>query len=275
MSAQLSTARRLLTRFGNKLLQTIESYKEERLEFLQPESGGGSANVNKEHLRKLEEAVGAVDSWISQVEATLDKFLSLRDSSSLPDSDPNETERYSVRAEDCIATAVEHVMLLRARIRAVKSAESMESRENMQQATTETHAQAAMPRMVELPTLPIPKFKGNIWDWENFWELFTANVHSQELSELLKFHYLLDALQGQAKESVRKFHVTKDNYTKAIEFLHTRYVSGEELIQKLIDRLEKFQLRSQSLKDQSSLMEQVQVIIEQLRKKGSKSIASG
>nr|CDJ85057.1 Protein of unknown function DUF1759 domain containing protein [Haemonchus contortus] len=144
----------------------------------------------------------------------------------------------------------------------------MEPRENMQQATSETHAQAAMPRKVELPTLPIPKFKGNIWEWENFWELFNANVHSQELPELFKFNYLLDALQGEAKESVRKFQVTKDNYTKAIEYLHTRYGSGEELIQKLVDRLEEFQLRSQSLKDQRSLMEQMQVIIEQLRKRG-------
>uniref|UniRef100_A0A7I5EAN3 Uncharacterized protein n=1 Tax=Haemonchus contortus TaxID=6289 RepID=A0A7I5EAN3_HAECO len=131
----------------------------------------------------------------------------------------------------------------------------------------EIHTEAAVPRMVELPTLPIPKFKGNIWNWENFWKLFNANVHSQELPEPFKFNYLLDAVQGEAKESVRKFQLTKDNYFKGIEFLHTRYGSREELIRKLIDRLEKFQLRSQSLKDQRSLMGQMQVIIEQLRRK--------
>ncbi|XGW34543.1 hypothetical protein V3C99_018456 [Haemonchus contortus] len=164
MSAQLSTAKRLLTCFGNMLLQTVESYKDEILEFLQPKSGDASANVNGEHLRQLEEAVGAVDSWISQIEATLEKFLSLRDSSSLSDTDPNEIERYLVRAKDCIATVVEYVMLLRA----IKSAESMELRENMQQATTETRAQAAIPRMVELPTLPNTKIQRKYWELGKF-----------------------------------------------------------------------------------------------------------
>ncbi|KAK6061835.1 hypothetical protein COOONC_00489 [Cooperia oncophora] len=58
---------------------------------------------------------------------------------------------------------------------------------------------------------------------------------SQELPELFKFNYLLDALQGEAKESVRKFQVTADNYSRAITFLPNRYGSKEELIQKLIN----------------------------------------
>ncbi|KAK5986769.1 hypothetical protein GCK32_008140 [Trichostrongylus colubriformis] len=76
------------------------------------------------------------------------------------------------------------------------------------------------------------------------------------------------ALQGEAKESIRKFHVTKENYGKAITFLHNRYSSSEELIQKLVNKLENYQLRGSSLKDQRSLFEKLQVVIQQLKQKG-------
>ncbi|KAK6034321.1 hypothetical protein COOONC_28176 [Cooperia oncophora] len=58
--------------------------------------------------------------------------------------------------------------------------------------------------------------------------LFDANVHSQELPKLSKFTYLWNALLGEAKESVRKFQVTADNYSRAITFLHNREVLAKK-----------------------------------------------
>ncbi|EPB78509.1 Tas retrotransposon peptidase A16 [Ancylostoma ceylanicum] len=109
---------------------------------------------------------------------------------------------------------------------------------------------------------------GNIWDWANFWELFNANVHSQPLPDLYKFNYLLNALKGEAYGSVKKFQVTPDNYMKAIDFLRNKYENTEELVTRLIDRLENCQLRSPMLKDQRSLLEQIQVVIMQLIRQG-------
>ncbi|KAE9413376.1 hypothetical protein Angca_002083, partial [Angiostrongylus cantonensis] len=57
----------------------------------------------------------------------------------------------------------------------------------------------------------------------DFWKLFRSNIHSQNIPELHKFNYLLNAVRGEALEAVKKFRLAKENYTKAIEFLTTRY----------------------------------------------------
>ncbi|KAK6062134.1 hypothetical protein COOONC_00195 [Cooperia oncophora] len=51
-------------------------------------------------------------------------------------------------------------------------------------------------------------------------------------------------------------------------FLHARYGNPEELIQKLIDKLDHYKIRSETLKDQLTLFEQVQVTVLQLKQKG-------
>ncbi|KAJ1354856.1 hypothetical protein KIN20_011924 [Parelaphostrongylus tenuis] len=53
-------------------------------------------------------------------------------------------------------------------------------------------------RKMELPTIPIPTFNGDIWEWDNFWELYNLNVHSQNVSDLQKFNYLINSLKGES-----------------------------------------------------------------------------
>ncbi|KAE9412770.1 hypothetical protein Angca_000869, partial [Angiostrongylus cantonensis] len=73
---------------------------------------------------------------------------------------------------------------------------------------------------LELPTVPIPTFSGDIWDWDNFWELFNANIHSEKVSDLQKFNYLINSLKGEPLQSIKKFQISKENYQKAIDFLN-------------------------------------------------------
>ncbi|KAK6726388.1 hypothetical protein RB195_004604 [Necator americanus] len=120
---------------------------------------------------------------------------------------------------------------------------------------------------VELPSLPIPTFGDNIWERDNFWELFNNNIHSQQLPEMVKYNYLLNALKGEARDCIRKFQVTKDNYSKATNFLLVKYDNREVLIKQLVERLYKSVLRSPSIKDQRHLLEQLQLIVAQLTEK--------
>ncbi|KAE9414619.1 hypothetical protein Angca_000893, partial [Angiostrongylus cantonensis] len=46
----------------------------------------------------------------------------------------------------------------------------------------------AVAKNLVLPAIAIPTFNGDIWGWDNFWELFNLNVHSQNLSQLQKFN---------------------------------------------------------------------------------------
>nr|CDJ96868.1 unnamed protein product [Haemonchus contortus] len=95
-----------------------------KLESLHAEFHGEAQNANLEKLRQLEEAMGAIDILVGQLEATLSRFLTLRDSS-VTGAEPDDNETYSIRAEEGIAAAVEYMMLLQARIRAIKSCDGM------------------------------------------------------------------------------------------------------------------------------------------------------
>lgn len=57
--------------------------------------------------------------------------------------------------------------------------------------------------LMVLATIPNPKFSGRIWGWDMFWEAFEHSVDSRQIDDLYKMSYLLDELQGEAKESAK------------------------------------------------------------------------
>ncbi|XGW16083.1 hypothetical protein V3C99_001492, partial [Haemonchus contortus] len=84
---------------------------------------------------------------------------------------------------------------------------------------------------------------------------------------MIKFNCLLNALKGEAKESIKVLQVTGDNYNKAIQFLHNKY-NNREVLNALVERMDRCSLRGQSIKDQRHLLEQLQGIVTQLEEKG-------
>ncbi|EYB98426.1 hypothetical protein Y032_0131g1617 [Ancylostoma ceylanicum] len=272
MSIQLGTSKRLLTHYTKKLDTVISRFKTEQLETLSASSveDESSPYFIRESIRQLEEGTGAINTATTKIEELLREYATeLAELEDASQKDQDDFEEYSSKAETALTSAFDYTLLLQARLRAFKScvdqmipsASRTTLRENIPNGGSPT-------TKFELPTLPIPTFRGNIWDWANFWELFNANVHSQPLPDLYKFNYLLNALKGEAYGSVKKFQVTPDNYMKAIDFLRNKYENTEELVTRLIDRLENCQLRSPMLKDQRSLLEQIQVVIMQLIRQG-------
>ncbi|PIO56741.1 hypothetical protein TELCIR_21858, partial [Teladorsagia circumcincta] len=120
----------------------------------------------------------------------------------------------------------------------------------------------------KLPEIPIPIFTGRRWDWHNFWALFQANVHDQDLTELQKFNYLLSSLKGEAKQSISRFHVTPSNYMKAIEHLQRRYGNKDGIIRELNRNLNSCAARGSGTSDQRQLFDKLSVIAAQLREHG-------
>ncbi|XGW18567.1 hypothetical protein V3C99_002852 [Haemonchus contortus] len=178
-------------------------------------------------------------------------------------------ELYSNQADEVLSTALDYTAILEARLRAFKAnigAQQETQRSSIDDRTPQDYSLGT--KRVELPVLPVPIFAGNIWDWDNSWTLFSTSVHFQPLPPLFKFNYLLNALRGEALNAVKKFQITEENYIGAVEFLKEKYGNSEELISRLIDRLEKTTSRSSSIKDQRVLLEQIQVVISQLQNKG-------
>ncbi|XGW27379.1 hypothetical protein V3C99_007743 [Haemonchus contortus] len=274
MSYKLTTPKRRLTYYSGKLETLITRFKAEGLETvsLPDEEGELSYIAARGKLQRLEEGVGAIETTTSKIEEKLKDYAKAMDSLAEPSpKDVEDFERYSSRAEDAMNMAFDYTLQLQALIRAfdrrTQASQNILTRADAERVSNEPLSSNPTPKSLELPTLPVPTFNGNIWEWDNFWELFNSNVHSQKLSEFHKFNYLLNALKGEALESVKKFQVTSGNYEKAIDFLRKKYGCSEELVIHLMDQLDNCSLRTTHIHDQRRLFEQVQVIIAQLKQK--------
>lgn len=83
---------------------------------------------------------------------------------------------------------------------------------------------------VQLPKLDLPKFSGEIIQWQPFWDTFTANIDNQDLPEVSKFAYLNCCLIGEAKRVVSGLSLTSQNYRHACELLKQRFGKRERIV---------------------------------------------
>ncbi|KAK6032149.1 hypothetical protein OSTOST_01681, partial [Ostertagia ostertagi] len=83
-----------------------------------------------------------------------------------------------------------------------------------------------------------------------------------------KFNYLISALRGDAKKSVRRFNVTEANYEKAVDFLRKKNGDESRLIDSLQMRLERACAENLSLEEQRRLLDTVMPLVAQLGDKG-------
>ncbi|KAK6035581.1 hypothetical protein COOONC_26914 [Cooperia oncophora] len=208
MVSDVATARGLITRFC-KLgrLGALAKKQNKQLDSVQVIIENHSRNVNLGNLCRLEGAVVTIESINCQVDKALGDLSLLAEKEEKVD--PSEIDQYVGSCGRILVSAVEYVALLHKLIIARQRGHLAIRTEAWQRPHNQEHQQ------VELPPLPIPKLTV----------------------------ILLNALEGEAKESVKKFQVTPENYSHAIKFLHARYGNPEELIQKLIDKLDHYKLR--------------------------------
>ena len=81
-----------------------------------------------------------------------------------------------------------------------------------------------------LPTLQLPKFDGNILQWQNFWDQFIAMVDKTTLPNVSKFAYLQALLEGEAKNVIAGLPTTDANYGEACKLLQDRYNRKDRII---------------------------------------------
>ena len=90
---------------------------------------------------------------------------------------------------------------------------------------------------VKLPKLTLPKFSGDVLEWQSFWDQFKVNVHDSDLPVVSKFSYLLSLLQGEAKQAVQGLSMTSDHYKTACKILEDWYGRIERIIFTHIQKL--------------------------------------
>lgn len=84
----------------------------------------------------------------------------------------------------------------------------------------------------QLSRQSVPKFDGELSKWIKFRDSFNSLVHNQgAFSNIDKFNYLNDALEGEAARAIQSLGISEANYEYAWKKLHERYEDSEELIE--------------------------------------------
>ncbi|KRY10871.1 hypothetical protein T12_9516 [Trichinella patagoniensis] len=77
---------------------------------------------------------------------------------------------------------------------------------------------------VNLPKWELPKFDGDVLQFDTFWEQFEDQIHRQsELRDTTKFTYLRSCLTGNALNAIDGLAVTAANYSAAVDILKSRF----------------------------------------------------
>jgi len=77
---------------------------------------------------------------------------------------------------------------------------------------------------VRLPTIELPKFKGDIADWLSFRDTFESLIHRNEtIDPIQKFHYLKASLEGSAAQIIKSLEFSSVNYTVAWDAICSRF----------------------------------------------------
>ena len=91
-------------------------------------------------------------------------------------------------------------------------------------------SKSSVDQMAKLPKLELPKFSGDVIEWQSFWDKFTAIVDGSELPTISKFTYLQSLLEGEAKSAIQGLSTTATNYKIACDILVDRFGRTERII---------------------------------------------
>lgn len=83
-----------------------------------------------------------------------------------------------------------------------------------------------------LAPLTLPKFDGNIQEWESYFDCFKGMVHNEDAyPPAQKFSYLRSSLSGAALDVIKAIPMTENNYSVAIKRLQQRFENRSMVIQ--------------------------------------------
>ena len=83
---------------------------------------------------------------------------------------------------------------------------------------------------VRLPKLELPRFSGELTEWQAFWDRFIALVDESDIPVISKFCYLQSLLDGEAKSVIQGLSQTSANYQIACKMLKERFGRPERII---------------------------------------------
>ena len=121
---------------------------------------------------------------------------------------------------------------------------------------------------MNLPKLHLPTYDGSVLKWPEFWDIFEASVHRQNIPKVSKFSYLKGVLRGSAYVAISGISVTEDNYDVVVALLKDKFGSKESIIETLYARLYHLPTSSGKFNDIKYTYNNVERLLRQLESQG-------
>ena len=91
---------------------------------------------------------------------------------------------------------------------------------------------------VKMPELKLCEFKGDVEEFQTFWDKFQALVHRRtDLEKVVKMTYLMDCLKGPALATIAGYNESEEDYDDAIASLLNKYADRDKTRQTLVLQL--------------------------------------
>ena len=91
---------------------------------------------------------------------------------------------------------------------------------------------------VKLQRYTITPFSGDYKDWLRFWNQFSVEVDGSTLSEISKFHYLLELVKNKPRDDIVGLPHSIECYKEAKRILQENYAKDSKVHRALIKDLE-------------------------------------
>lgn len=188
-----------VTRAQKKLHELIENGDEKELQH-------GISYFN-ERLRQFEEAEAAVE-YLTESEKDLDQSI-------------QETGEFIDYVTETLIKAERKLSLIQTGEQKLKGGAT---------GVVVGSSHGSSKTSARLPKVELPHFSGNVVEWQNFWDKFTALVDQTDLAVITKFTHLDSCLQGEAKAVIAGLSITSQHYTDACKLLKERYGRKEKIV---------------------------------------------
>ena len=122
------------------------------------------------------------------------------------------------------------ICVLRASVFAFECFVSETTSQSFTNFSTNANSMSSQPKAKQ-PKLALPKFWGEVTQWQNFGDSFNSAIHvNQHLSLIDKFNPLHSLLEGQAARAIQGLTTTEANHNSAIEILPKRFGKPQNII---------------------------------------------
>lgn len=120
---------------------------------------------------------------------------------------------------------------------------------------------------VNLPKHNLPKFLGNLTEWNAFWQHFqhaVGTVAEHIISPINKLIYLKDCLSGSPLNMIKHLPLVHSSYNIAVQILEKEFANNSRVIKTLFDNLLSIKVCEDNLIDLRRFIDELSQILLQL-----------